>query len=332
MLKGGKRTIALNLKKPKATEIVRKICSTSDVIIEPFRPGVMEKLGLGPEVLLKDNPRLIYARLTGFGTEGIYADRAGHDINYIATSGVLSMFGRKPVAPVNFAADFAGGGLLCAFGICTALLERVRSGRGQVVDSAMVDGSAYVASWMFRSRELPIWGNSTGENLLDGGAHFYGTYETKDGKFMAVGSLEPQFYAELLKGLKLTEDECPHMCDFENSKKIFTEIFMSKTQAEWCEIFDGTDACVTPVVDWQEAPKFRHNKERNVFKKVTDAVVPNPAPRLSRTPAVSQYGVGSDWNLLDMTVEVLKEVGIERDELKALVEEGVVLVDGRSKL
>jgi alpha-methylacyl-CoA racemase len=165
----------------------------------------MEKFGLGPEALLKENPKLIYARLTGFGSDGkgIYANRAGHDINYISTSGVLSMFGRKnekPYAPVNFAADFAGGGLLCAFGICTALLERHRSGKGQIVDSAMVEGSAYVASWMFRSRELPIWSQPRGGNALDGGAFYYDTYETKDGKFMAVGALEPQFYEQLLKG------------------------------------------------------------------------------------------------------------------------------------
>ncbi|KAL7012156.1 hypothetical protein ACKWTF_014660 [Chironomus riparius] len=340
VLQGGKRTIALNLKKSKATEIVRKICKVSDVIIEPFRPGVMEKLGLGPEVLLKDNPRLIYARLTGYGADGrgLYGNRAGHDINYIATSGVLSMFGRKgknPQAPVNFAADFAGGGLLCAFGICTALLERERSGKGQIVDSAMVEGSAYVASWMFRSRELPVWGNPRGENVLDGAAHFYETYETKDGKFMSVGALESQFYALLLEGLGLTEDQAPHFGNFEESKKLFTNIFKSKTQAEWCEIFDGVDACVTPVVDWQDAPNHPHNKDRGVFRQKTDEsdpAVPNPAPKLSRTPATSQYGVGVDCDYVEVAVEVMKEIGVGKEEMKGLIDEGVLILDGRSKL
>lgn len=337
VLQDGKRKIALDLKKPKATELVRKLCKVSDVIIEPFRPGVMEKLGLGPEVLLKDNPRLIYARLTGYGADsrGLYGKRAGHDINYIATSGVLSMFGRKgekPYAPVNFTADFAGGGLLCAFGICTALLERERSGKGQVVDSAMVEGSAYVASWMFRSRELPIWGTTRGDNTLDGGSHFYETYETKDGKFMAVGALETQFYALLLQGLGLTEEQAPHFGNFEESKKLFTDIFKSKTQAEWCDIFDGVDACVTPVVDWQEAPNHPHNKDREVFKQKTDAVVPNPAPKLSRTPATSQYEVGKDCDYVEMAVEVMSEIGVGKDEMKELISDGVLVLDGKSKL
>ncbi|XP_070495412.1 alpha-methylacyl-CoA racemase [Chironomus tepperi] len=340
VLKGGKRTIALDLKKSKATEIVRKICKVSDVIIEPFRPGVMEKLGLGPEVLLKDNPKLIYARLTGFGADGrgLYGKRAGHDINYIATSGVLSMFGRKgenPYAPVNFAADFAGGGLLCAFGICTALLERERSGKGQIVDSAMVDGSAYVASWMFRSRDLPIWGNSRGDNMLDGKAHFYETYETKDGKFMAVGAIEPQFYALLLQGLELTDEQAPQFDNFEESKQLFTQIFKSKTQSEWTAIFDGIDACVTPVLDWHEAPNHPHNKDRNVFRQKTDEsdpVVPNPAPRLSRTPAKSQYGVGTDRDYLEMAVEIMGEIGVGKEEMKGLVDDGVLVMDGKAKL
>jgi len=316
------------------------MCKVSDVIIEPFRPGVMEKLGLGPEVLLKDNPRLIYARLTGFGADGrgIFGKRAGHDINYIATSGVLSMFGRKgenPYAPVNFAADFAGGGLLCAFGICTALLERARSGKGQVVDSAMVEGSAYVASWMFRSRNLPIWGNPRGENILDGAAHFYETYETKDGKFMAAGALEPQFYALLLQGLGLTENQAPHFANFEESKKLFTNIFKSKTQSEWCKIFDGIDACVTPVLDWQEAPNHPHNKARDVFRQKTDEsdpVVPNPAPKLSRTPATSQYGVGMDRDYVEMAVEIMGEVGVGKEEMSGLIDDGVLILEGKAKL
>lgn len=297
----------------------------------------MEKLGLGPDVLMKDNPKLIYARLTGFGADGrgIYANRAGHDINYIATSGVLSMFGRKnekPYAPVNFAADFAGGGLLCAFGICVALLERNRSGLGQIVDNAMVDGSAYVASWLFRSRELPVWGNPRGENALDGGAHFYETYETKDDKFMAVGALEPQFYDKLLKGLKLTDDQVPQFANFDENKKIFTETFRQKTQAEWSEIFDGIDACVTPVVEWNEANNHPHNKERNVFTSIDGVNVPNPAPKLSRTPGKTQFGVKSGLDSFETAEEILSEIGIEKREMEEMCENGVLMVERKSKL
>jgi alpha-methylacyl-CoA racemase len=301
----------------------------------------MEKLGLGPEVLLKLNPRLIYARLTGFGSDsrGIYANRAGHDINYIATSGLLSMMGRKhekPYAPINFAADFASGGLLCVFGIFIALLERHNSGRGQVVDCAMTDGSAYVASWLFRSRELPIWNSdSRGENILDGCAHFYDTYETKDGKFMAVGALEPQFYAELLKGLNLTDEQVPHFSDFEKNKKVFTEIFKSKSQTEWCEIFDEIDACVTPVVDWKDAPNFEQNKARNVFKDLSTTnkeIIPNPAPKLSRTPGISAYNPNEKMDLTSMAKEILNEIGIDGEEIERLQDEGILLLDERSKL
>jgi alpha-methylacyl-CoA racemase len=297
----------------------------------------MEKLGLGPEVLLKDNPRLIYARLTGFGsTPTLYSNRAGHDINYIATSGVLSMLGRaneKPHAPVNFAADFAGGGLLCAFGICVALLERTRSGQGQVVDSAMVDGSAYVASWLFTSRDLPIWGEKRGQNALDGGAHFYDTYATSDGRFMAVGALEPQFYVELLKGLELDDADVPQFANFDEGRRIFDAKFRSKSQAEWCAIFDGVDACVTPVVEWSETNDHQHNRERGVFTTVDGVNVPNPAPRLSRTPGVTMFGVGKDrGGSFEVAEEVLGEVGIGRDEIERLLEDGVLKVSGKAKL
>ena len=248
------------------------------------------------------------------------------------------MFGRKggnPYAPINFTSGFAGGGLLCAFGICTALLERENSDIGQIVDSAMVEGSAYVASWMFRSHNLPIWGNPRGENILDGAAHFYESYEAKDGKFMAVGAVESQFYALLLQGLGLTEEQAPHFANFEESKKLFTNIFKSKTQAEWCKIFDGIDACVTPVLDWQEAPNHPHNKDRDVFRQKTDEsepVVPNPAPKLSRTPATSQYGVGMDRDYVEMAVEVMGEVGVGKEETITLFDEGVLISELKYKL
>jgi len=271
-------------------------------------------------------------------TDSSNLQRAGHDINYIATSGVLSMFVRKggnPFAPINFTSGFAGGGLLCAFGICAALLERKKSGKGQIVDSAMVEGSAYVASWMFRSRILPIWGNPRGDNMLDGGTHFYETYETKDGKFMAVGAVESQFYALLLQGLELTEEQAPHFANFEESKKLFIKIFKSKTQSEWCKVFDGIDACVTPVLDWQEAPNHPHNKDRDVFRQKTDEsdpVVPNPAPKLSRTPAASQYGVGINRDYVEMAVEVMGEVGVGKKETMELFDKRVLISELKYKL
>lgn len=319
---------------------MKELCKKADVIIEPYRPGVMEKLGLGPEVLLNENPKLIYARLTGFGGDGTgkYADRAGHDINYLAVSGLLSMFGRKgekPLPPVNFGADFAGGGLMCAFGICTALLERHRSGKGQVVDCAMVEGAAYVGSWLYRSRELPVWGNKRGGNFLDSGNHSYDTYETKDGKFMSVGALEPQFYEALLKGLELDPDKVDQTSDVEINRKLFAEVFKRKTQQEWCAIFDHVDACVAPVLEWDEAPQHEHNKARNVFldsSKANGVIVPNPAPKLSRTPAQSSAQF-AEKHPVEMALEILGEIGVKRDDVKKLYEDEILILgDDKPKL
>lgn len=339
VLRAGKRTISLNLKKPEAIEVMKKLCKNADVLIEPYRPGVMEKLGLGPTELLSENPRLIYARLTGFGGDGkgLYANRAGHDINYVAVSGLLSMFGRKgekPLPPVNFAADFAGGGFLCALGICIALLERHRSGKGQIVDCAMVEGAAYVASWLYRSRELPVWTEQRGESFLDGGSHSYDTYETKDGKFMSVGALEPQFYAELIKGLELDADEVQQLDDVEKNRKIFTNVFKTKTQKEWSEIFDHVDACVFPVVEWNKAPEHEHNKARDVFlesSKSDGVVVPNPAPKLSRTPGRSSAQF-AEKDPVAVALEVLGEVGLKRDDVKELYENKILLLGDNPKL
>ncbi|GLG97924.1 Uncharacterized protein GBIM_04586 [Gryllus bimaculatus] len=293
-LGNGKKSIAINLKSPKGVEVFRKLCSRSDVLIEPFRKGIMEKLGLGPMDLLKENPKLIYARLTGFGQFGKYSSMAGHDINYVSISGLLSLFGRsgeRPIPPTNLAADFGGGGLMCAFGIILALLERARSGKGQIIDASMVDGTAYLGSWLYRSQHLGIWGNPRGNNLLDTGMHFYEVYETKDGKFMAVGALEPQFYDILMNGLGISEDEVPQFGDTAKAKKVFTEKFKSKTQEEWCKIFNVSDACVTPVLSLEEAVKDPHNSERSSFVKFADdpgRKVPGPAPILSRTPGISK--------------------------------------------
>ncbi|KAF2882411.1 hypothetical protein ILUMI_23781 [Ignelater luminosus] len=332
----GKQSLALNLRHPEGVGILRKLSKNCDVLIEPYRKGVMEKLGIGPTVLLKDNPKLIYARLTGYGQEGKYSARAGHDINYIGISGLLSLFGRfgeKPLFPVNAVADFAGGGLMCALGIILALFERQSSGIGQVVDCNMVEGSAYLGSWLYRSQNLPIWGNPRGKNIIDSGAHFYETYETKDGKFMAVGAIEPQFYKQLLEGLGLTEENVPQFPDFERGKQIFTAKFLEKTQDEWSKIFDGRDACVTPILSLDEAPKHEHNTERKSFIQSWNngRMVPIPAPILCRTPGESQC-VNPPPQRGQQTEMILKDLGYDKDGISKLENDGVIETYKMSKL
>ncbi|KAA8647602.1 hypothetical protein EYZ11_004942 [Aspergillus tanneri] len=255
-----KTSITLDLRDVASRRVLFAALSSADVLIDPYRPGVLERLGLSPsEVLLKHNPRLIVARMTGFRRDGKYKDMAGHDINYIAVSGVLSMLGRSdasPYAPGNIIGDFAGGGAMCFLGILLALLTRSRTGRGQVVEANMVDGSAYLATMPRLNRQSVTWDQPRGENLLDGGSPFYDTYETKDtGKYFAVGALEPQFYAALLKGLGFGPDELPAQMDRENwpvLRAAFAQRFREKTRAEWEAIFDGTDACATPVLEQGE--------------------------------------------------------------------------------
>ncbi|XP_069043056.1 alpha-methylacyl-CoA racemase isoform X2 [Lepisosteus oculatus] len=312
----GKLSVALNLKKPE---------------------GVMEKLGLGPEELVKENPRLIYARLTGFGQSGSFATAAGHDINYLAMSGLLSKLGRSsenPYAPLNLVADFAGGGLLCAMGIVLALYERTRSGRGQVIDASMVEGAAYVGSFIWKSQNLGLWNRPRGHNLLDSGAPFYETYETADGKHMAVGAIEPQFYNELIKGLGLDPTELPlqmSVSDWPELKRIFTETFASKTQAEWSKIFDGTDACVTPVLSLEEVSSHPHNRERGSFiKDAQGEVSPRPAPLLSRTPASPSSS--RDPFIGEHTRTVLAEYGYSSAQIDSLLSAGVIECKSKSRL
>ena len=290
-LSRGKRSIAVDLKKPEGVETVLRLAEQADVLVEPFRPGVMERLGLGPEIAQKRNERLIYARLTGFGQEGTYASMAGHDINYIATAGALGAIGRKgerPLAPVNLVGDFAGGGMLCAMGIAFALLERARSNRGQVIDAAMVDGAAHLSTFLFKFLEFGFWNEEHGTNLLDSGAPFYDTYETSDGQYFAVGAIEPQFYAALLDGLGLAGEDLPAQMDRDGWPKVrdrFTAVFKSKTRDQWSAIFDGTDACATPVLRLGEVAKHPHNAARDTLIVASDGhTEPAPAPRFSRTP------------------------------------------------
>ncbi|XP_053505047.1 alpha-methylacyl-CoA racemase [Ictalurus furcatus] len=325
----GKQSVALNLKSPQGVAVLKKLCLQSDIVLEPFRKGVMEKLGLGPEELLKENPRLIYARLTGYGQSGSYAKSAGHDINYLAMSGLLSMLGRsseKPYAPLNLVADFAGGGLMCALGIVLALLERNKSGQGQIIDASMVEGAAYVGSFMWKSRSLGLWNRPRGENMLDSGAPFYDTYQTSDGKHMAVGAIEPQFYDHLIKGLGLDAASLPaqmSISDWTELRRTFTQVFAQKTQAEWSRIFDGTDACVTPVLPLDEAGSHPHNRERGSFlKDAQGEVSPRPAPVLSRTPA--RPCLSRDPVVGEHTRSVLGEYGFDPDHIEQLLSAGVV--------
>ncbi|XP_043831208.1 alpha-methylacyl-CoA racemase [Dromiciops gliroides] len=325
----GKRSLALDLKRPAGASVMRRLCRQSDVLLEPFRPGVMEKIGLGPEILQKENPRLIYARLSGFGQLGRLSKAAGHDINFLALSGVLSKLGRSsetPYAPLNLLADFGGGSLTCALGIVLALYERTQSGKGQVIDANMVEGTAYLSSFLWHSQNAGLWSQPRGKNVLDSGAPFYETYRTSDGKFMAVGAIEPQFYALLINGLGLNSDELPDqlsLSDWEEMKKKFADTFAKKSQAEWCKIFDGTDACVTPVVSLEEAALNEHNRERGTFITNEDQhVSPRPAPLLSRTPAVPS--TKRDPLEGEHTEEILQEFGFSKEEINQLTLDKII--------
>ncbi|XP_073537605.1 alpha-methylacyl-CoA racemase isoform X2 [Phyllobates terribilis] len=319
----GKRSIALNLKTPEGIGILKTLCKQSDVLIEPFRHGVMESLGIGPEVILKENPQLIYARLSGFGQSGKYAKSAGHDLNFVSISGLLSRLGKQhenPTFPMNLLADFAGGSYTCALGIVMSLFERTRSGRGQVIDSSMVEGAAYLGSFVWKSQKLGLWSRPRGENMLDGGAPFYTTYVTADGKYMAVGAIEPQFYKELLKGLDLDPSDLPNQMSFSDwpsLKKQFAVKFLEKTQEQWCQIYDGTDACVTPVLSFDNVEIHQHNKERgSFFSNDEGEVSPRPAPLLSRTPA--EPSSSRDPFIGEHTNEVLAEYGFSAKEISDL--------------
>jgi alpha-methylacyl-CoA racemase len=323
----GKRSVAVNLKDPAGVETVLRLVDQADVLLEPYRPGVMERLGLGPEVACTRNRRLVFARLTGFGQDGPYANMAGHDINYIALSGALSLLGgrgEKPLPPINLLGDFAGGGMLCALGIALALLERVQSDRGQVVDAAMVDGAAYLSTFIYKFRNAGMWRDERGTNLLDGGAPFYGTYQTKDGQFMSVGAIEPQFYAALLRGLGLDAAAMPQQMDqskWAETSARFSAIFAGKTRDEWCAVFDGTDACVAPILGLGEAGDHPHNRARRLLIADHGKPEPAPAPRLSRTPG---DGTRPLPRVGEHTRAVLDECGFSAAEIEHLTAAGAI--------
>jgi alpha-methylacyl-CoA racemase len=292
LLNRSRPSVGIDLKNPDAVELVLGLVERADGLIEGFRPGVAERLGVGPEDCFTRNKRLVYGRMTGWGQDGPMASMAGHDIDYIAIGGALWSLGRAdsaPVPPLNLVGDFGGGGMLLAFGMVAGLLEASRSGEGQVVDAAMVDGAASLMTMIHAFHRHGLWNDDRGANMLDTGAPFYEVYETADGKWMAVGGIEAPFYAELVKGLGLEGDaSVPHQMardDWPAMKERFTGIFKSKTREEWTKIFDRTDACVVPVLSPWEAHLHPHNVARSTFVEVEGAVQPAPAPRFSRTPS-----------------------------------------------
>ena len=287
----GKWSLAVDLKHPEGIAALLRLVDGADALFEVFRPGVAERLGFGPEVCLNRNPRLIYGRLTGWGQDGPYAQTAGHDIDYLALAGALEPLGRAgqpPTPPINVLADFAGGGMLLAFGMACAAFERASSGKGQVVDAAMVDGAALMLTPFYAARATGFWG-PRGTNFLDTGAPFYEAYETADAKWVAVGAIEPQFFAELRSRLGLADDATfDDQWDKEQwpaQKARLAAVFRTKTRAEWCELLEHTDACFAPALTPIEAPDHPHNRARHTFLRINDVPQPGPAPRFSRTPA-----------------------------------------------
>lgn len=290
VLARGRRSLAVDLKAPGGTEVVLALIERADGLIEGFRPGVMERLGLGPEICAARRPALVFGRMTGWGQTGPWAQAAGHDINYIALSGALAAMGpagAPPAVPLNLVGDFGGGGMLLAFGMVCALLEARQSGKGQVVDAAMTDGSALLASMFYGLKAAGAWTGPRGANLLDGGAPFYANYECADGRFLAVGAIEPAFYRQFLTLLGLGDVEPAaqmSVAAWPSLKERIAATLRKRTRDQWCSVFDGTDACVAPIVDWDEAPAHPQNSERDAFVDVAGVLQPAPAPRFSRTP------------------------------------------------
>lgn len=322
----GRRSVGIDLKSSDGVALLLDLVEEADALIEGFRPGVAERLGFGPEVCSARNPRLVYGRMTGWGQDGPYASMAGHDINYIALAGALAHLGRAgepPTPPINLVGDFGGGGMLMAFGVVCGLLEASRSGQGQVVDAAMVDGSALLMTMVWGFSAMGMWNAERGTNLLDTGAHCYDVFETADGGWVSIGSLEPQFYAQLLALLELDPAEFPQgdRSRWGEMKQRFAEVFASRTRDEWCSLFEGTDVCFAPVLTMDEATQHPHNVARGTFLEVGGVTQPAPAPRFSRTPAATPTPpphAGQD------TDDALVDWGVDADRVAALRASGAV--------
>ena len=319
-----RRSIALDLKNATAVEVVLKLLERADVLIEGFRPGVLERLGLGPDVCLARNSRLVYGRMTGWGQDGPLAPAAGHDINYIALSGVLHLIGTpggKPVPPLNLVGDFGGGGMLLGFGVVCALLEAQRSGRGQVIDAAMVDGAALLAAMFAGFLAAGGWSEERGANILDGGAPWYDVYETADGKYVAIGAIEDKFFAELCQRLQLGDLPPQHdRARWPQMRRRLAETFKRKTRDQWCRVFEGSDACFAPVLSWSEARAHEHSRARAAYAELAKVAQPAPAPRFSRTRpelgrAPPERGEGggealADWGFDEREIAELRTRGV----------------------
>ena len=327
LLNRSRRSVGVDLKNPEAVALVLELVAEADVVIEGFRPGVAERLGVGPDACLEVNPAIVYGRMTGWGQDGALADRAGHDINYIAISGALWPMGRAgdiPVPPLNLVGDFGGGGMMLAFGVTSALLAARITGVGQVVDAAMTDGSASLMTMVHAFKFAGLWEERRGANMLDTGAHFYEVYETKDARYMSVGAIERKFYAELMAGLGLDLAEYPDQMDrssWEDMKRVLAERFKTKTRDEWSAIFEGIDACTLPVLSPFEAPEHPHNVDRGTFVEIEGVVQPGPAPRFSVTP--SEISKPPSYPGAD-TDEALASWGVAEERIVALRETGAI--------
>lgn len=327
VLHRGRQSVAVDVKTEAGRDIVRRLVKDADALIEGFRPGVMERLGLGPDDLAKINPRLVFGRMTGFGQDGPMAPRAGHDINYIALSGALHAIGQKngpPIPPLNLVGDFGGGGMLLAFGVLAGIIEARTSGKGQVVDAAMVDGASILMAGIYGLLGSGMWKDERGENILDTGAPWYGVYETRDGKWVSIGSIEKRFYADLLERLGIAGEDLPKQYDRASWPELaqrYAEVFKTRTRDEWCGVFADSDACFAPVLAMKEVADHPHNAARATFVERDGVVQPAPGPRFSRTkPEIagpSKAG-GTD------SEAVLKAAGYSPSEIAAFIETGVV--------
>jgi len=322
----GRKVVELDLKDKSAIAQVLELLANADALIEGFRPGVMERLGLGPDVVQARNPRLVYARMTGWGQQGPLAQAAGHDINYISVTGALSAIGprERPVPPLNLVGDFGGGALYLVVGVLAALLEAKKSGKGQVVDAAMCDGAASLMSMFFDMTAMGRWSEGREQNFLDGGAHFYGVYECSCGRFVSIGSIEPQFYALLRQHAGLSDAAFDHQMDrkaWPALRQKLVEVFKTKTRDEWCKIMENTDVCFAPVLTMEEAPKHPHNQARKTFVEIDGVVQPNVAPRFSRTESAVQ---GPPPEIGAHTTEALADWGLAKSEIDALKSAGAI--------
>lgn len=327
VLNRNRRSVGIDLKRPEGVETLLRLLEGADALIEGFRPGVCERLGIGPEVCLERNPQLVYGRMTGWGQDGPWAERAGHDINYIALSGTLSMIGRKgegPLPPVNLLGDFGGGGMLLAVGVLSGIISARASGEGQVVDAAMVDGAALLASMMYGLRAMGMWDGGRGANLLDTGAHFYDVYETADGKFISLGAIEAHFYEEMLERLGIDAGELGGQLDatrWDDNRAVIARRVKEKTRDEWDEVFLDSDACYAPVLDMDEVADHAHMGDRGTLIELAGVVQPAPAPRFGRTPTATPTPPAHAGQHTDA---VLGDHGFTTDEIAALRDAEVI--------